>query len=155
MHGPERISLRQAAQAGAGYTTTLTFPPAPVAPNQNAAFEQTIINRGAKGFKLTVVMVNPGTGSLSPIVNECTDSPNIPNSAATPQSNAPTYGKIWQKSAPITVGGTFTMTVYPALSAATGSNDIFNDVLGYKFNVVLQHNNSNPMTYDAYLDLIP
>lgn len=153
MRQTERISLRQSQNAAAGYTSTFTFPPAPATPNQNAAFEQTILNRGYRGFKLVVVVQTPGSGSLTPIVNECTDSPNTGGNS--PESPQPNYSKIWGKSTPIVAGGVYILEVYPGLTAASGANDVFNDVLGYKFNVVLQHNNANPMTYDAYLDLIP
>lgn len=90
---------------------------------------------------------------MTPIVNECMDSINTGSSF--PESGTPLYGKSFSKSAPITAAGIYIMECYPTFTAASGVNDIFQDVLGSKFNIVLQHNNANPMIYDAYLDLLP
>ncbi len=160
-HDIARISLVQSInlQTGAYVSTkaTITFPQAPVSPNQNASFEQTILNRGFRGFKLVVVVNNAnlggGAGSLTPIVNECLDSSNPVSSE--PQSGTPLYAKSFAKSAAITAAGIYILECYPTFTPASGNTDMFQDVLGRKFNVVLQHNNANPMIYDAYLDLLP
>ena len=106
---------------------------------------------GAAGFRLTIIMNNANGGSLTPAVREVA---NVPISGSNNQGVAE-MGHTWQKSAAITANGTYTITVYPGLVAATGNDDVFNDILGYEFMVIMTHGNANKMTYDAFIDLVP
>jgi hypothetical protein len=135
----ERVSLRSSADGP--FKTTYLYPQVQ---NQRSVGNSngTIISRGCIGFRLTVVVpANPGSGSVTPSVQEVSDTQVV--------------GKTWTKSSAIIGVGTYTMTVYPGLLAASGNDDKVNDVLGYMFQVLLTHNNANTLAYDAYIDLIP
>ena len=122
---------------------SLTFP---TLPNQGAIGTQAkeITIRGHRGFRLTVVMNNAGSGSLAPSVQEVFfDGTNFGK------------GRSWAKTADISGNGVFTLTVYPGLTAASGANDVVSDVIGYSLQILLTHKNNNDMKYDAYIDLIP